>query len=158
MLMDHGSEGRRLSTRRLWEAGDIARAPEAWGVANGLPCSRTSLEGALYFRATRFAPVGDILETIGEQDRRDFRYRHFTCAIRADFHGRHDGAGQLGAHDGSFRPTNVGASKKSHPGSGACQSEKQELGKLSRSLCDSGSITHIVRLLSAGVEAKHYVD
>jgi hypothetical protein len=33
------------------------------------------------------------------------------------------------------------ANKSSHPGSGACQSEKQEL-KLARSLCDSGSITN----------------
>src|SRR5271165_3411115 len=39
-----------------------------------------------------------------------------------------------------FAQTNVGASKqKVHPGSGACQSEKQKL-KLARSLCDSGSI------------------
>jgi len=39
-----------------------------------------------------------------------------------------------------FAQTNVGASKqKVHPGSGACQSEKQEF-KLARSLCDSGSI------------------
>jgi hypothetical protein len=54
----------------------------------------------------------------------------------------------------SFRPTNVGASKGSHPRLGACQSEKQELG-LARSLCDSGSITNIiVRPLFKRVEKK----
>jgi hypothetical protein len=46
---------------------------------------------------------------------------------------------QLGAHDISFRPTNLGASKQIHPGSDVRQSEKQEL-TTARSLCDSGSI------------------
>jgi hypothetical protein len=35
----------------------------------------------------------------------------------------------------------LGRAKHVHPGSGAYQSEKQEL-KLARSLCDSGSITN----------------
>ena len=53
-----------------------------------------------------------------------------------------------------FAQQNVGASKKAHPGLGACRSEKLEL-ELARSLCDSGSITKIiVRLLSTRVEQK----
>src|SRR3989440_11030237 len=44
-----------------------------------------------------------------------------------------------------------GRAKKAHPGLGACQSEKLEL-ELARSLCASGSITDIVRLLSTRVE------
>ena len=52
-----------------------------------------------------------------------------------------------------FAQQNVGASKKAHPGLGACQSEKLEL-ELARSLCDSGSITNIVCLLSTRVEKK----
>src|SRR5262247_272698 len=48
-----------------------------------------------------------------------------------------------------------GRAKGSHPGWGACQSEKQEL-ELARSLCDSGSIAKIiVRLLSTTVEQKN---
>jgi hypothetical protein len=52
-----------------------------------------------------------------------------------------------------FARQNVGASEKAHPGVGACQSEKQEL-ELAESPCDSGSITNLVRLLSARVEEK----
>ena len=96
-------------------------------MANALPRARTSFERALHFRTTPFAPVGDVLKAISEQDRRDFRYRHFAFAIRADFHGRHYGTCQLGAHDPSFAPTNVGPNKKVHPGSGGCQSERQEV-------------------------------
>jgi hypothetical protein len=48
-----------------------------------------------------------------------------------------------------------GRAKKAHPGLGACQSEKQEL-ELARSLCASGSITDMVRLLSTRVEKKSY--
>lgn len=46
-----------------------------------------------------------------------------------------------------------GRAKKAHPGLGACQSEKLEL-ELARSLCASGSITDMVRLLSTRVEKK----
>jgi hypothetical protein len=41
--------------------------------------------------------------------------------------------------------------EKAHPGVGACQS-KSKSWKLAGSLCDSGSIANIVRLLSARVE------
>ena len=73
-------------------------------MANKLPCARTSFERALHFRTTPFAPVGDILEAVGEQDRCDFRYRHLAFAIRADFRSRHYGTCQLDGHDVSFRP------------------------------------------------------
>src|SRR6476660_4053287 len=46
-----------------------------------------------------------------------------------------------------------GRTKKAHPGLGACQSGKQEL-EIARSLCASGSITGMVRLLSTRVEKK----
>jgi hypothetical protein len=54
-----------------------------------------------------------------------------------------------------FARQNVAASKRLTPGLGACQSEKQEL-ELARSLCASGSITNMVRLLSTRVEEKSY--
>jgi hypothetical protein len=44
-----------------------------------------------------------------------------------------------------------GRAKKAHPGLGAYQSEKLEL-ELARSLCASGSITDMMRLLSTRVE------
>jgi hypothetical protein len=124
-------------------------------VANGLPHARTSFERALHFRTTPFAPVGDILEAVGEQDRCDFRYRHLAFAIRADFHSWHYGTCQLGAHDVSFRPNECRGEQTGLPtlAGVARQSERQEL-ELARSLCDSGSITSNVRLLSARVEKK----
>jgi hypothetical protein len=89
---------------------------------------------------------------IGEENRHKFCYGHFALAVRTDFDSRHCGRYQLGAHDVSFRPTNVRRAKI-HPGLGARQSEKRSW-KLSRSLCDSGSISKIMRLLWVGVEAK----
>jgi hypothetical protein len=52
-----------------------------------------------------------------------------------------------------FARQNVGASKRLTLDWVPGQSEKQEL-ELARSLCDSGSITIIVRLLSTTVEQK----
>jgi hypothetical protein len=54
-----------------------------------------------------------------------------------------------------FARQNVAASKRLTPGLDACQSKKQEL-ELARSLCASGSITNMVRLLSTRVEEKSY--
>jgi hypothetical protein len=126
----------------LWQVSDIVEVREFGSVANKLPRPRASFERALHFRTTPFASVGDNLNAVGEYDRRNFRYRHLVFAIRADFHSRHYGACQLGAHDVSFRRNECwGEQTKVHPGSGACRSEKQEL-KLARSLCDSGSITN----------------
>jgi hypothetical protein len=65
-----------------------------------------------HFRTTSFALVGDILKAVGEQDRRDFRYRHLAFAIRADFYSRHYGTRQLDAHDVPFSPNECRASKK----------------------------------------------
>ena len=48
-----------------------------------------------------------------------------------------------------------GRAKKAHPGLGACQSEKLEL-KLARSLCASGSITDMVRLIIHKSREKSY--
>src|SRR6478752_5079036 len=51
--------------------------------------------------------------------------------------------------------TSGGRAKKAHPGLGACQSEKLEL-KLARSLCASGSITDMVRLIIHKSREKSY--
>ena len=51
----------------------------------------------------------------------------------------------------SFRLTTCRGDKKAHAGLGVCESEKQEL-RLARSLCDSGSIKSIVRLILKRVE------
>jgi len=48
-----------------------------------------------------------------------------------------------------------GRAKKAHPGLGACQSEKLEL-ELARSLCASGSITDMVRLIIHKSREKSY--
>src|SRR5262249_45419202 len=112
-----------------------------------------SFERAPHFRMTRFASVGDILKTVGKQDRRDFPYCHLAFALRTDFHRGYYGTCQLRTHDISFRPTKCRGGEKAHPGVGACQSEKQEL-EIGRSLCDSGSIANIMRLWSARVEEK----
>jgi hypothetical protein len=53
----------------------------------------------------------------------------------------------------SFRLTTCRGDKKAHPGLDVCESEKQEL-RLARSLCDSGSIKSIVRLILKRVEEK----
>ena len=53
----------------------------------------------------------------------------------------------------SFRPTTCRGEKKLTLGWGVCESEKQEL-RLARSLCDSGSIKSIVRLIFKRVEEK----
>jgi hypothetical protein len=81
------------------------------------------------------------------------RYRHLAFAIWTDFRSRHYGVCQVDGHDASFRPIKCRGEQKAHPGLGACQSEKQEL-ELARSLCASGSITNMVRLLSTRVEEK----
>jgi hypothetical protein len=118
------------------------------------PRARTSFERALHLKTTCFASVGDILKAVDEENRHDLRYWHLALAIWTAFHSRHYGTRQVGAHDTSFRPTECQGEQKTHPGLGACQSEKQEL-ELARSLCDSGSITKIiVRLLSTTVEQK----
>ena len=115
--------------------------------------TRLSFERTPHFRPTHFASVGDVLKAVDEEYRRNCRYCHLGFAIWTDFRSRHYGECQVDSHIASFRPTNVGASKKAHPGLGACQSEKLEL-ELARSLCASGSITDIVRLLSTRVEKK----
>src|SRR5262245_63825756 len=51
----------------------------------------------------------------------------------------------------SFRLTTCRGDKKAHPGLGVCESEKQELIP-ARSLCDSGSIKSIVRLILKRVD------
>jgi hypothetical protein len=50
-------------------------------------------------------------------------------------------------------PNKMLGREKVHPGLGAYQSEKLELA---RSLCDSGSITKLLRLLSQRVEQKKF--
>jgi hypothetical protein len=115
--------------------------------------ARTSFERALHFRTTPFASIGDILEAVGEQDRGDFRYRHLAFAIgQISVVGTTERV-SLVLMTFPFAPTNVGASRQVYsPWLGvARQSERQEL-ELARSLCDSGSITSNVRLLSARVE------
>jgi hypothetical protein len=52
-----------------------------------------------------------------------------------------------------FARRKSGRAKKAHPGVGACQSEKLQL-ELARSLCASGSINDMVRLLATRVEKK----
>ena len=82
-------------------------------------------------------------------------YCHLAFAIWTDFCSRHYGVCQVDSHDASFRPTNVGASNKAYPGLGACQSEKLEL-ELARSLCASGSIPDMVRLIIHKSREKSY--
>jgi hypothetical protein len=103
-----------MKCQETWECDDFPRA-------------RLSFERAPYFRPTHFASVGDILKAVDEENRRNSRYCHLGFAIWTDFSSRHYGEYQVDSHDASFRPTNVAASKKAHPGLGACQSEKQEL-------------------------------
>jgi hypothetical protein len=62
-----------------------------------------------------FAPVGDILEAVGEQDRCDFRYRHLAFAIRADSIVGTTERVSLVLITFPFAPTNVGASKQVYP-------------------------------------------
>ena len=88
----------------LWDVSSIVEGRELGSVVNKLPRPRASFERALHFRTTPFTSVGDILNAVGEQDRRNFRYRHLAFAIGADFHSRHYGVCQLGAHNVSFRP------------------------------------------------------
>src|SRR6266446_3545127 len=127
-----------VKVRKTWECDRFPRA-------------RTSFERALHFRTTRFASVGDILKTVGKQDRRDFPYCHLAFAIRTDFHRGYYGTCQLRTHDVSFRPTKCRGGEKAHPGVGNLKSKSW---KLAGSLCDSGSIANIVCLLSARVEEK----
>ena len=112
-----------------------------------------SFERVLHFGTTPFASVVDILKALDEENRRDLRYCHLAFAIWTDFHSRHYGIGQVDAHDASLRPAKCRGEQKAHPGLGACKSETQEL-ELARSLCDSGSIINIVRLLYERVEKK----
>jgi hypothetical protein len=117
------------------------------------PHAGMSFERLLHFGTTPFASIGDILKAVDEENRRDLRYCHLAFAIWTDFHSRHYGIGQVDAHDASLRPAKCRGEQKAHPGLGACKSEKQEL-ELARSLCDSGSITNMLRLLSRRVEKK----
>jgi hypothetical protein len=111
-----------------------------------------SFERALHFRTTPFASVGDTLKAVDEENRRDLRIDisllHFgqISVVGTTDHAR------LTLMMPPFTRQNVDE-QKAHPGLGACQSEKQEL-ELARSLCDSGSITNMVRLLSTRVEKK----
>jgi hypothetical protein len=71
-----------------------------------------SFERALHFRTTPFASVVDTLKAVEEENRRDLRYRHLAFAIWTDFHRRHYGTRQVGAHDISFRPTKCWGEKR----------------------------------------------
>src|SRR6516164_10015034 len=79
---------------------------------------RSQLTASQLVQTTPFASVGDILEAVGEEDRRDFRYCHLAFAIRTDLHSRHYGTCQLGAHDVSFRPTKCRGERRGSPWSG----------------------------------------
>src|SRR6516164_9048815 len=94
-----------------------AKCEETWE-CDKFPRARTPFERALYVQTTPFASVGDILEAVGEEDRRDFRYCHLAFAIRTDLRSRHYGTCQLGAHDVSFRPTKCRGERRGSPWSG----------------------------------------
>src|SRR6516225_662861 len=129
-----------------------AKCYETWE-CDEFPRAQTPFERALHVRTTPFASVGDILKAVGEEDRGDFRYCHLASAIRTHFRSGHYGTCQLCAHTFPFARRNVGASEKAHP-DWVPVSLKSKSWELARSLCDSGSIVNIVRLLSARVEEK----
>jgi hypothetical protein len=103
-----------------------AKCEETWE-CNEFPRARTSFERALHFRTTPFASVGDILKTVGKQDRRDSSYRHLGFATRTDFYRGYYGTCQLAAHGVSFRPTKCRAAKRLTLKWVPSKSEKQEL-------------------------------
>src|SRR6516164_6827929 len=86
------------------------------------PRARTPFERALYVQTTPFASVGDILEAVGEEDRRISLLQFGQISIV----GTTEHA-SLVLMMFPFARRNVGASEEAHPGVGACQSEKQEL-------------------------------
>src|SRR6516225_11141525 len=98
-----------------------AKCEETWE-CDKFPRARTPFERALYVRTTPFASVGDILEAVGEEDRRISLLQFGQISIV----GTTEHA-SLVLMMFPFARRNVGASEEAHPGVGACQSEKQEL-------------------------------
>ena len=129
-----------MKRQETWECDDFPRA-------------RLSFERAPYFRPTHFASVGNILKAVDEENR-------VTLVIAISVLqfgqilvvGTTENARLTVMTLPSARQMS-GRTKKAHPGLGACQSGKQEL-EIARSLCASGSITDMVRLLSTRVEKK----